>query len=177
MPLNIKRPRATVAFYEDREIGQQVAAAEAPLEEAEAALAAVKKKLDGRLASKAVREAEARVEEAEARVEEARAAASATILDLTLEALPKKRWVEALAAHPPRPGDKVDANYLLNVDTFLAEVIGESVIEVRQRGTGEVRTDITKKDWADATADLDDGQYGSLLLAINSLNRTYADPF
>lgn len=163
MPLNIKRPRKQVAFYEDRAIGEQVTAAETALD-------AAKKKYADRLASKAVRDAEKGVEAA-------KDAASATVLDLTLEALPRKRWAEALEAHPARPGDASDKAFNLNVDTFLAEVLGESVVEVHQRGTGELRTDVTPADWTGAVAELDDGQYSALLLAILDLNRNAANPF
>lgn len=163
MPLNIKRPRKQVAFYEDRAAGMQVAAAQDVLDEA-------KKKYADRMASKAVKDAERALEEA-------KTAASATVLDLTLEALPKKVWAEAEEACPPRPGELDDKAFNVNVDTFLAEVLGKSVVEVRQRGTGELRTDVTAEDWAGAVAEIDDGQYSTLLLAILDLNRSGANPF
>lgn len=163
MPLNIKRPRKQVAFYEDRAAGMLVTAAEKDLAE-------VRKKYADRLASKAVRDAEKVLEQA-------KAAAAETVLDLTLEALPKKVWAEAEEACPPREGDPQDKTFNVNVDTFLAEVLGKSVVEVRQRGTGELRTDVTAEDWAEATSEMDDGQYSALLLAILELNRNATNPF
>lgn len=163
MPLNIKRPRKQVAFYEDRAAGMLVTAAEKDLAE-------VRKKYADRLASKAVRDAEKALEQA-------KAAAAETVLDLTLEALPKKVWAEAEEACPPREGDTSDKAFNVNVDTFLAEVLGKSVVEVRQRGTGELRTDVTAEDWAEATSEMDDGQYSALLLAILELNRNATNPF
>jgi hypothetical protein len=163
VPLNIKRPRKQVAFYEDRAAGMLVTAAEKDLAE-------VRKKYADRLASKAVRDAEKALEQA-------KAAAAETVLDLTLEALPKKVWAEAEEACPPREGDTSDKAFNVNVDTFLAEVLGKSVVEVRQRGTGELRTDVTAEDWAEATSEMDDGQYSALLLAILELNRNATNPF
>lgn len=163
MPLNIKRPRKKVPFYEDRAAGVLVTTAQASLD-------AVKGGSDQRLASKAAREAEKNLAEA-------KAAAAATVLDLTLEALPKKVWAEAEEACPARPGDAADKVYNLNVDTFLAEVLGKSVIEVRQRGTGELRTDVTAEDWTAAASEMDDGQYSVLFLAILDLNRNATNPF
>src|SRR5690606_41352552 len=70
----------------------------------------------------------------------------------TLFRSPKKVWAEAQEACPPREGDTPDKTFNVNVDTFLAEVLGKSVVEVRQRGTGELRTDVTAEDWAEATS-------------------------
>ena len=165
MPLNIKRPRKKVPFYEDRAAGMQVTAAQKALDEAQAA-----DDRDRRMSSKGPAKERKHLEEVTA-------AAEATVLDLTLEALPRKRWAEALEAHPARPGDASDKAFNLNIDTFLAEVLGESVVEARQRGTGELRTDVTPADWTGAVAELDDGQYSALLLAILDLNRSAANPF
>lgn len=163
MPLNIKRPRRQVPFYEDRAAGLQVTAAER-------ALAEVKQKYADREGSRSVRDAERALERAKSE-------AADNVLDLTLEALPKKIWAECEEACPPRTGDAEDKTFNVNVDTFLAEVLGKSVVEVRQRGTGELRTDITAQEWADATSEMDDGQYSSLLLAILELNRNATNPF
>lgn len=177
MPLNIKRPRKLVPFYEDRAASVQVTAASVQVTDAETVLAAAKKKYPDRLASKAVTDAKKNLEEAERNLEEVKAAAAATVLDLTLEALSKKRWAQAEEAHPVRPGDVADKSFGLNIDTFLAEVLGESVVEVRQRGTGELRTDVTAQDWTDATSEMDDASYSVLLMAILDLNRNPANPF
>ena len=183
MALNIKRNRKQVPFYEDRAAGMQVSAAEKVLDEAKVAAAEAEKAKSGpdaRLTSKtgpAAERAVKAVTAAEKALAEAKAAAAATVLDLTLEALPKKVWAEAEEACPARPGDTTDKFYNLNVDTFLAEVLGKSVVEVRQRGTGELRTDVTAQDWTEATVEMDDGSYSALFLAIIDLNRNAANPF
>jgi len=163
MALNIKRARKTIAFYEDRAIGEQVTAAQQAVDEA-------KSNLGARLASSAVREAEKHLEDA-------KAAAAATVLDLTLEALPRKRWAEAEESHPPREGKDQDETFSVNVSTFFHEVLPLSVAEVKQRATGELRTDIAPEDWAAALDEIDDAQYSVIALAILTLNRTSANPF
>jgi len=161
--LNIKRPRKTIPFYEDRAIGEQVTAAQKALDDA-------KSDADVRLASKAVRDAQKALDEA-------RAAAEATVLDVTLEALPRKRWAEAEESHPARDTKDSDKAFSVNVDTFFHEVLPLSVVEVKQRGTGEIRTDIEPKDWAAALDEIDDGQYSMIVFAILGLNRQAANPF
>lgn len=165
MALNIKRARKTIPFYEDRAIGEQVTAAQKALDEAKA-----KDARDPRLGSSAGAEAEKHLEEV-------KAAAAATVLDVTLEALPRKRWAEAEESNPPRDGDSSDETFQVNVDTILHEVLPLSVVEVKQRATGDVRTDITPEDWVAALDEIDDGQYSTLFLAINNLNRGSANPF
>ena len=162
MALNIKRNRKTIPFYEDRAIGEQVTAAQNALAEAEAK--------NDRQASKAVSEARKHLEEVQA-------AAEATVLDVTLEALPRKRWAEAEESNPARDDKDSDKAFSVNVDTFLHEVLPLSVVEVKQRATGEVRTDIEPGDWAAALDEVDDGQYSSLVFAVLTLNRQAANPF
>lgn len=167
MALNIKRPRKTIAFYEDRAIGEQITAAQRALDEAQQA----QEGPDARLTSKSPTAA------AEKALAAAKAAAEATVLDVTLEALPRKKWAEAEESHPPREGKSQDEAFSVNVATFFHEVLPKSVVEVKQRSTGELRTDITPEDWADALDEIDDGQYSRLALAILGLNRTAANPF
>lgn len=162
MALNIKRARKTIPFYEDRAIGEQVTAAQKALAEAEAA--------NDRLASKAVAAARKHLEEV-------RAAAEATVLDVTLEALPRKRWAEAEESHPARDTKDQDKAFSVNVSTFFHEVLPLSVVEVKQRATGELRTDIKPTDWAKALDEIDDGQYSTIVLAVLGLNRQAANPF
>lgn len=163
MALNIKRARVTIPFYEDRAIGERVTAAQAALAEAKA-------KASAQLASKAVREAEKNLDTV-------RAEALETVLDITLEALPRKRWAEAEESNPPRDGNGPDETFGLNTATILREVLPLSVVEVKQRATGDLRTDITAEDWVEALDEIDDGQYSALFLAVNNLNRTAANPF
>lgn len=165
MALNIKRARKTVPFYEDRAIGEQVTAAQAALDEAQA--------IDGKDARLASR---GPVKERK-HLAEVTAAAEATVLDVTLEALPRKRWAEAEESHPPREGKSQDEAFSVNMDTFFHEVLPLSVVEVKQRSNGELRTDIAPEDWKAALDEIDDGQYSRLALAILGLNRQAANPF
>lgn len=163
MALNIKRARKTIPFYEDRAIGEQVTAAQRALLEARTAP-------DARLASKKVRDAEKHLEE----VQEA---ARATVLDITLEALSRKRWAEAEESNPPRKDNDTDDTFRVNTGTILHEVLPLSVVEVKQRSTGEVRTDIGPDDWKAALDEIDDGQYSTLFLTVVEVNRGAANPF
>jgi hypothetical protein len=167
MPLNIKRRRETIAFYPDLAIAQDVEAAETALDEAKAK---VEDATGTTLASRALTDAKKAVTAAQAAYDEVKARADATVLDITLEALPRKRWAEAEENNPPRDGDKTDATFSVNIDTFLAEVLPESVAEVKERATGE-RLAITADEWRDVLDDISDGQYQVLLFATLNLNR------
>lgn len=182
MALNIKRARKTIPFYEDRAIGEQVIAAQAAVDEARNAVEEAKKAAsepgpDARLTSKAPTVPEKALVAAEKALAKAEAEAKATVLDVTLEALPRKRWAEAEESHPPREGKSQDQTFSVNVSSFFHEVLPLSVVEVKQRSTGELRTDITPEDWAAALDEIDDGQYSRLALAILGLNRQTANPF
>lgn len=166
MPLNIQRNRKTIQFYEDRSIGEQVTAAELALAEAKAG----GQNSDKRMASKAVREAQARLDEITD-------IASATVLDVTLTALKRKEWNETEDRHPPREGKDTDKLYGVNIDTLFHEVLPKSVLEVRQKATGEVRTDITEQDWVDALDEIDEGQFSVIALAILQVNRNTENSF
>lgn len=182
MALNIKRARKTIPFYENRGIGEQVTAAQAALDEAQQAVEDAKRAAsqpgpDARLTSKAASAPEKALTAAKKALADMTAAAEATVLDVTLEALPRKRWAEAEESHPPREGKSQDEAFSVNMDTFFHEVLPLSVAEVKQRSTGELRTDITPEDWKAALDEIDDGQYSRLALAILGLNRQAANPF
>jgi hypothetical protein len=165
MPLNIQRNRKTISFYEDRSIGEQVTAAELALAEAKGGTGA-----DKRLASKAVREAQNRLDEV-------KGLAEATVLEVTLTALKRKEWNETEDRHPPREGKDTDKLYGVNIDTLFHEVLPKSVLEVRQKATGEVRTDITPEDWIEALDEIDEGQFSVIALAILQVNRNTENSF
>jgi hypothetical protein len=175
MALQITRRRATVKFYPDQGVAARIDAAEAKLAAAKAEHEQAVNDPGRTMASTAVRKATKAVEQAQADLDAVKAEAASTVLDLTLEALPRKRWAEALAAHPARDGDKVDAMYGLNWDTFLAEVLAESVLEVRD-AAGEI-VEVTPEEWVAAADEVTDGQYTSLMIAIASLNRGSDAPF
>lgn len=162
MPLNIKRARRVVQFYPDSAVAAEIEAAFDAVVEA-------KKAAGDRLASRAVRDAEKALEDAKTR-------GAATVLDIELEALPRKRFVEVEENHPPRDGSKADENFTINWDTFLAEALPESVQSVKERSTGEV-VEVTAKEWAAALEEIADGQYTTLALAVLQLNRNSNRPF
>lgn len=161
MALQIKRARKVVAFYPDQAVALEVESAQKALDAAEDASQS--------LASKAVREATKALESV-------KESAAASVLDVELEARPRKRWAEIEEAHPPRKDDKVDEAFTIQWDDFLAEALPESVVAVRSRATGEV-VEVTPEEWVAALDEISDGQYQSLAMTLLQLNRSAANPF
>ena len=169
MSLNIKRARTTVAFYPDMAIASEVEAAQTELDAAKAALDDITNATKT-IASTKVTAAKKAVETAQAAYDTIKAAAESTVLDVTLEAVSRKRFAEAEENHPPREDDEDDAQLRVNVDTFLADVLPESVVEVKERVSGE-RIAVSADEWREACDEISDGQYQLLLLTICGLNR------
>lgn len=162
MALQIKRARKVVPFYPDQAVALEVEAAQKALDEAEG-------KTAGRLASTAV-------SAATKRLEKVKTAAAATVLDIELEARPRKRWAEIEEAHPPRKDDSVDEAFSICWDTFLPEVLPESVVAVRNRESGEA-VEVAPEEWAGVLDEISDGQYQNLATTMLRLNRSSANPF
>lgn len=162
MPLNIKRARKVIQFYPDGAVAAEIEAASDAVVEA-------KKAASDRLASKAVREAEKAFDDAKAR-------GASSVLDVELEALSRKRWAEVEENNKPREDDKVDEQFRINWDTFLAEALPESVKSVKHRESGEPE-EVTGDEWVAALDEISDGQYTSLALAVLGINRDGSRPF
>lgn len=162
MALQIKRARKVVDFYPDQAVALEVEAAQKALDEAVGT--------DRRLnPSKAEREAQKALDEV-------KASAAGSVLEIELEALPRKRWAEVEEAHPERKGDKVDEAYSINWDTFLAEVLPKSVVAVRARESREP-VEVLPEEWVGVLDEISDGQYQLLAMAVLALNRSSANPF
>jgi hypothetical protein len=161
MALQIKRARKVVDFYPDQAVALEVEAAQKALAEAEAA----KKTMNSKATTEAAKHLEA-----------VKASASESVLEIELEARPRKRWAEIEEAHPEREGDKVDDAFSINWDTFLAEVLPESVVAVRYRETGEP-VEVAPEEWVEVLDEISDGQYQTLATALLRLNRSSANPF
>lgn len=158
----IKRRRAIVALYPDEAIALEVEAAEEAVEAAKAAKG-------DRMASKALREAE------KAR-DEVRARAEATVLEVELQALPRKDFAELFEGHPPRDGMQLDQRFGINWNTFLGEALPKSVAAVRTRSTGEP-VEVAASEWGDVVEEITEGQYQTLTLSLLALNKDPANPF
>jgi hypothetical protein len=161
MALQIKRARKVVDFYPDQAVALEVEAAQKALDEAEAAKKAMNSKA---------------VTEAGKRLDEVKASAAGSVLEIELEARPRKRFAEIEEAHPPRKGDKIDEHYSINWDTFLAELLPESIVSVRSRESSETVT-VSPEEWTAVLDDISDGQYSELAMALLTLNRSSANPF
>lgn len=158
----IKRRRRIVAFCPDLSIALEIDAAQDALD-------AARKAQGDRLASKAVKDAEKALAEVKARAE-------ATILDVELEARPRKAWAELLEAHPPREDRSWDKSFTIDWDHFLADVLPASVVAVRERATGEP-VEVAAAEWAEIVGEITDGQYQAFALAVLTLNRDTENPF
>ncbi|MGW8565654.1 hypothetical protein [Isoptericola sp. NPDC055881] len=169
MPLNIKRARRTVPFYPDAAVAAEI---EAASDAVVAAKNAAANDGDARLASKS----RAAVREAEKAFEDAKARGDATVLDVELEAVSRKRWAEIEESHPPREGNANDEQFNLNWSSFLAEVLPESVRSVKHHDSGDVE-EVTEDEWAEALDEMSDGQYTNLGVAVLALNRDRTRPF
>lgn len=160
----IKRPRRIVPFHPDLAVAVQ-------LEAAQDLLAQARKKYRNSENSPAVRKAAKKVADLEE-------VAASTVLEVELEALPRKRWAELEASHPPRTGDSrsIDKTLRINWDSFVAEAWPLCVAQVRRRDSGEV-IDVPAAEWGPVLEEISDGTYQVFGMALLELNRGSSDPF
>lgn len=165
--LAIKRPEKTIEFCTDL-------ALQAQWEEAGRELADTTKRAapDARMTgeSKAVRDLKKRIQELETAMLE-------SVVVFTVRALPKKRFVELEAAHPPRDGDDADKHYGVNMGTFIDAVMVEpgTLVSVTDKTSGEA-VDFTAKDWPALADDMSSGQWQEFALPLLALNRGTVTP-
>lgn len=94
----------------------------------------------------------------------------------TLQAWPRKRWVEFEETHPPRKGNGNDEALSVNVSA-LDEVISGAIISVKARDGQDVPF-APATDWTPLADEMTDGQWQDFALAILQLNRgVKAAPF
>ena len=116
---------------------------------------------DPRESSTAVREAAEAVQAIERQMRE-------HTVSFTLQALPRKRWAEFAAAHPPRPDNETDK--LVDVDqSALDEVIAASIIEVRAHDGADIPF-VPAQDWEPLADEMADGQWTQFAMAVLALN-------
>ncbi len=108
-----------------------------------------------------VPEAARAVEDVERRMEE-------STLEFTLQALPKKRFQEWVAAHPAREGDQLDESLSVNV-ADLDDLISQCVVGVRKPDGTPI--DFESNDWPELADQITDGQWQEFALATLRANR------
>lgn len=165
MSIVAKRPTQRIEFVTDLDM-------KAEHEAAVAHLAAVQKQAsyDAReTGSEAVTEAAAAVQELERHMREH------TVV-FTLEAWPRKRWVEHEETHPPREGREDDKNLGIDVAS-LDEVLAGSIKSVTNLD-GEPVEFNGPTEWAQLAENMTSGQWQEFALAVLRLNRgVTAAPF
>lgn len=86
----------------------------------------------------------------------------------TLQALPRKRWAEFVAANPPRPGDETDK--ALDVDvSALDAVIVQAITSVQNRDGSDVPF-APATDWEPLADEMSTAQWNDFAQAVLALN-------
>lgn len=168
MGITVKRPEKIVEFCTDL-------ALQAVWEAAGEELATVKKReqADARMTgeSKAVRDLKKRIQELENQMLD-------SIVVFTLRALPRKRWVELEAEHPPREDNDEDKRYGVNVGTFIDAVMVEpgTVAKVAYKGSGE-RVDFDPaSEWQSLADEMSNAQWEQFAIPLLLVNRGTVTP-
>lgn len=116
---------------------------------------------DPRENSTAVREAAEAVQAIERQMRE-------HTVSFTLQALPRKRWAEFTAAHPPRDGNETDK--LVDVDqSALDPMIAASITEVKAHDGTDIPF-VPTQDWEPLADEMADGQWAQFAMAVLALN-------
>lgn len=157
----ITRPRRAVSFYPDLALAAQIEAAERDLDAAR---------------KKRVAENSAAVRKATKTVADLKASAAATVLEVELQALPRKKWAEIQESNPPRSDKATDKAFQINWETFVAEAWPQCVAAVRYRDSGE-EVEVTTEEWGPVLEEISDGTYQVFGMALLELNRGSSDPF
>lgn len=88
---------------------------------------------------------------------------------VTIRALPRKRWAELLESHPAREGNETDAEFHVNISTFVDAAISESIESVTRASDGEA-VDFTGADWPEAADEMSNAQWNEFALDLFRLN-------
>lgn len=165
MTISIKRRRGTVELCEDFDLY-------AEWERAQAALADARRAAADMLVQDAHSAAE--------RVTAAEKAMQDSILVFELEALPRKKWRELQAAHPPREDVPADRGMDADVSTFFDAVLTwvdekdtakRCIIGVTRKSTGETVDFDPATEWMDLADEMAETQFDDFALEVTSLNR------
>lgn len=169
----VKLARKTVELYPDMQVSDEVETAKDALEEARQA-AATEGDAPGRtLASKALAAATKAVTTAEKSLAEVQDRAKSSVLEVVMDQMPKKQWREFQAAHTQREGDKIDADWSINWDSFVGAYLEKMSPQVRWQASGEA-VEVIPSEWMAWVETISDPEYQKLAFAILELNRRVA---
>lgn len=157
MSITLKRAQTTVELCTDLSLAAEHERANKRLSEA----AAVKDDRENSPVAAIARE----ITELEGRM------AESTIV-FTLAALPRKRYAEIVAAHPPREGEEVDEAFGLNVSTGIDAILVEPgvLVSVAEKVTGAA-VEFSAEDWPALADEMSNSQWEQFAQAVVTLNQ------
>ena len=85
-------------------------------------------------------------------------------------ALTRKRWVELMEAHPPREGNEQDAQFGVNVETFVDAALADAITGATGASDGEPVEGFTGADWHDTANDISNAQWQQFAFDLFRLN-------
>lgn len=85
-------------------------------------------------------------------------------------ALTRKRWVELMEAHPPREGNEQDAQFGVNVSTFVDAALADAITGATSASDGEPVEGFTGADWPETADDISNAQWQEFALDLFRLN-------
>lgn len=159
MGIKIKRAEGTVEFCEDLSLRSL-------WEEKNEALVTLRATSTSRMVDAEVSALAAEIREIEDQME------AATLL-FRIRAVPRKRWAEAVAAHPPREGDENDEAIGMNSAAVFDELLSEPgvIVSVTRKSTGEVVDFDPATDWKPLSEEMSDAQFSEFGQKVFDLNR------
>lgn len=164
--LGTKRARQTVDFWTDPSALDQYTAALTELSKAEE-----EAKRDARETGSP------RVAAATKKVKELAKAAESDMVVFTISAIPRGRYAELQADHPPRDDNQLDKVFGANAERLVDAVLSEpgAIVSVVRKTSGE-SVEFTPDDWRDESAEMSKGQWEPFANAVYALNEGNASP-
>lgn len=116
------------------------------------------------------READTRVADAAARVRRIEEEMRADTVLFTLRAMPRLKWVEFEASHPPREGVEDDRDLSIDVSSLDA-VIVDSIVAVEDHDGAAVAF-VPASEWGALAEEMSGAQWQPFAIAVLQLNRS-----
>ena len=85
-------------------------------------------------------------------------------------ALSRKRWAELVKAHPPREDSDQDAQFGVNVETFVDAALAEAITGATRATDGTPVEGFTGADWHETADDISNAQWQEFALDFFKLN-------
>ncbi|MDF2915993.1 MAG: hypothetical protein K0S70_210 [Microbacterium sp.] len=168
MGITVKRPEKIVEFCTDLGLQSEWEAAGEDLKTARQ-----REQVDARMTgeSKEVRGLKDKIQELENRMLD-------SVVVFTLRALPRKRWAELEAEHPPREDHEDDKRYGVNVGAFIDAVMVEpgTVASVTYKASGERVEFAPVTDWLPLADEMSNAQWEQFAIPLLLVNRGTVTP-